>query len=453
MSDFSHVDVNGLSGALSYGMSQAGGDLLYRTGYLTLGRSMVKANEHLWGGVQDFIDKTLADKAEDWYHDGRMANVVTAVPPCSWASVLTGKGHNRGLKGAAIRGVDHPMVACVHSSAQYAARHKPDVYMFESVIGAFKIGQDMLRGLRDEIEMLSGEQYTLTHWLHDTCVLGGPTSRQRYLFVITKGDRPFAVTPYQEYEPEHFTPLSDAIADIELQKPHPGWQNIKRISKAGDFAKALWNSLRQVDGNYGKETGGWWSQRNALMEEGRKYGVPWREGYAVNELLPELHAAAGDEVIINIMGPKAGPRLISNGFNTGPFTTRREVWSGLCALIAGDGPEGHIHPRQDRTLTFRECARVQGWPDSLSIDYDTKVYGRENLLAVWGKAVTATVARHAGREVASWLQGDTGGKTTGELVGDREWVIDELEPSRRLRREATAAKKAAKAAALENSAA
>jgi hypothetical protein len=115
------------------------------------------------------------------------------------------------------------------------------------------------------------------------------------------------------------------------------------------------------------------------------------------------------------------------------------------SLIAGGGTGGHFHPTENRLMTYRELARVQGWSDDLRIDFDTTVYGKESLDAVWGKAVGCLVAEHAGREAVDWLDEKRAGRTSGELIGDREYLIDELDHSRRLRRENQAEKKRVRA--------
>lgn len=448
MSDFTVVDVNGLNGALARGMVQAGGQLLYRTGYLNLGQKIIAANASMWGDSwEDFIDPKGKGQWADWALPQR-ADVVVAVPPCSGFSVMTGKGGPGAGAGAAVmRGVDHPSNNCMWDSVRYAARHAPEIYMFESVTGAFKIGRELMLALRAELERVSGEEYTLTHWLHDGAVLGAPTSRQRYMFVAVKGSSPFAVTPVDEYAVEHFTTVRDAIGDLEDLDIQLGAQPIHHPERGGAWAHDRQRADGLVDGmmHYSGKT--WLARTDKVFELGHRYGVPWPPSYGLDRTLRLIYQHGGRDALVEVAGETFADRMVRVDFSMGPYSAKRECWDSMHNLVAGGGTGGHIHPSKDRFVTYREVARIQGWPDELVIDFDISKYGKENIEAVWGKAVGCLVSEHAGQEVADWMSRQISDKTTGELLGDREWVIDELDHSRRLRRDSSRAKKAALAAA------
>jgi site-specific DNA-cytosine methylase len=453
---FTVVDVNGLNGSLSWGMNQHGGELMYRTGLYDLGRVIVNANAKLWGADwDDHIDTTSGHAWESWYKDDRNADVVVAVPPCSGFSLLTGKGLARGTGNAVNASIDHPMNECMWSSARYAARHAPEVYVFESVTGAYSRGRDMMFELRSQIEEISGERYTLTHWLHDCAVLGAPTSRQRYMFICTKGDRPFAVTPWEEYAAEHVTTMADAIGDLESLPTMIGEQRIKRPAQAGPFGRSLHRVDGRVDGHWnatddraarGLTPPKWHRTVSSICDELAAGGFPWREGQTEPDALRTLYQTRGDSVHRQIQGDKRTDRFVSNDWNMGSYFATRAVWNAGCGVISGSGGDSFVHPHLDRLLTHRECARIQGWPDEVLIDFD-KAFGKEKITAVWGKAVTPVVAKHAAQEISEWLRRETNDKNIGELIGEDEYLIDDLEPSRRLRRDNQLRRKAA--AALE----
>jgi site-specific DNA-cytosine methylase len=439
------VDVNGLNGALALGVVKAGAKLSARTGYLTLGQPIINANSHLWG--DDWVDDLMPEEAHNWeaWPVRSSADIVTAVPPCSGFSVLTGKaGAGKGAGAAAQRNADHPMNDCMWSSARYAARHSPDVFMFESVTGAFKIGRGLMQNLRDELEKISGERYTLTHWLHDGCVMGAPTSRQRYMFVAVKGDAPFAVTPVDDYAVENFTPMWEAVRDLEGLKIQMPDQPLVNAKRAGDWGRARHRADGAVDGLW-FYTGLWTRRILGTVTALRDHGNIWPEGGGQSNAMRKLYQIGGEVQLSQVLeNPDLAKRFIDNDFNFGPYAASREVRKAMNTLIAGGGTGNHIHPTEDRFLTYRELARVQGWPDDLRIDFDTSVYGKEKLESVWGKAVGCLVGEHAGSEAVDWVNGNTAGKMSGELIGDREWLIDDLDHSRRLRRENSRTKKEVK---------
>lgn len=445
---FTVTDVNGLNGALSRGMVQAGGKLIARTGYLDLGRKIIAANAHLWGeGWEDAIMPKAAHDWEAWpVHE--KSDVVVAVPPCSGFSVMTGKGGpGSGTGSSVVRSIDHPSNDCMTSSARYAGRHAPQIYMFESVTGAFKIGHELMLRLRGELEAVSGEKYTLTHWLHDGCVMGAPTSRQRYMFVVTKdaGDasKPFTVTPADDYAVETFTTVMDAIGDLEHLPLQMADQPILQPSAGGAWAHDRQRDDFKVDGMEHYRGPTWTSRIYRTFEVATRLGVPWPQGAGHDRALAMIYQVGGREALEEIGGEDGenfANRMINAQFSLGPYSSRRECTDTMHNLVAGGGTGGHMHPTEDRFITYRELARVQGWPDELRIDIIDKV-GKEKLDAVWGKAVGCLVSEHAGEQVKDYLNGVTAGKTAGELIGDREWLIDELDHSRRLRRENVRIKK------------
>ena len=444
---FTVVDVNGLNGSLSWGMNQHGGKLLQRTGYLNLGQAIVKANASLWGdGWVDTIDPSLPHEWEKW-ELGELADVVVAVPPCSGFSLLTGKGLSRGTGNAVNAGAAHPMNDCMWSSARYAARHAPQVYVFESVTGAYRRGYEVMQGLHAEIERITGERYTLTHWLHDCAVLGSPTSRQRYMFVCVKGDVPFGVTPVDEYAATELTTTRDAIGDLGLMATGRGLRRIPKPALAGQFGRDRQRADFMVDGHFnntdlraekGLPPPKWHAQVRDIAATLKAAGGSWREGQTEPDALRALYQTAGMEPLIAIEGEKRAGKFVQNDFNLGAYFATRLIWDAPCGVISGSGGDSFIHPEQDRLLTLRECARIQGWPDELVIEFDQKVFGKEHITAVWGKAVTPPVADHAAGEIAEWLEHPVApGKTIGEKIGDREYLIDDLGPSRVLRKMAS----------------
>jgi len=430
---FTVVDVNGLNGSLSYGMVNAGGTLLGRTGYLDLGRHIIAANRGLWGeGWEDAIDPKAPHQWDRWWLDEH-ADVVVAVPPCSGFSGLTGKGAGRGLGNSVTAGASHPSNDCMWSSAKYAALHHPEVYVFESVTGAWKQGRAVMQGLREAMEAISGCRYTLTHWLHDGCVVGAPSSRQRYLFVAVKGDRPFSVVPPGEYAREVMFTTKEAIGDLRPLPLRKGDQILG--GPLNLYQQAHRRSDGLVDGHWIAAKGKYHVIHERLFELAEEMGAPWYETESAAQCMARVHAKYGDELIVELMGETIGRRLIANGFNMGPYVTQRECWDALHGLIAGGGPVFHVHPLENRCITYREAARIQGWPDELRIDYDQRTFGKEKLDSVWGKAVMPTVAKHIGQEVSMWLDEESSQTDMGTLIGEREWLIDHLPWSKVLRRQ------------------
>jgi len=88
-------------------------------------------------------------------------------------------------------------------------------------------------------------------------------------------------------------------------------------------------------------------------------------------------------------------------------------------VLSGGAMTGYIHPWRDRTFTYREVARIMGFPDDWRVDS----YSRTNSDAAFGKAVTV----QCGRWLGGWLkrahEGNPG-KWTGTPTADRETMIN-----------------------------
>ena len=85
----------------------------------------------------------------------------------------------------------------------------------------------------------------------------------------------------------------------------------------------------------------------------------------------------------------------------------RVITGGACHLI--------LHPWLPRTLTHREAARIQGFPDAWQIEPLRHMGG--TIAATWGKGIPV----HAGRWIAHWakqsIEGNPGSYT------DDEWPV------------------------------
>lgn len=438
------IDVNGLAGGLSLGAAQSGMSMIARTGYLGLGKKIVRANKELFDNGKGSWANDIVDShdANEWpLHS---APVILAVPPCSGFSPITGLG---GAKDKTERPHDgHSSNDCMWASARYVARVKPEVYAFESVTGAFKVGRGLMQQLRDEVARLSGETYTLTHLLHDQLSLGGVATRRRYLFVLTKGDQPFK--PLAVEELPSATTLSDAIGslpnvpgtgrkgDIHYLTSVTDWETENRIRRSDNMVDGMWHVDR----------GQWSDATKGLLAEMEERGQPWPEGFGMDRAMQMLDQIGGPDAVRAAFGryqrDELAERMIGREYNMGAYNIVRWQEQRYGRVITGGGPRYTVHPTQNRHFHYRELARIMAYPDSFKIDVD-EAKG-EKLDAIWGKNVSPIVGRWLGRSIRQHL-GDLhwGPELTPTPIGDGEYLLDELDDSRRLVRAAKAATKTA----------
>lgn len=388
------VDALGFAGGFTLGMVQAGFKLVgkreMKGGF---GVANCEAQRHLLGNewhseAGDPAGWTIPDDV----------HVVAGNPPCSGFSVMSAKE---------FRGADSKINHCMWAFAEYVVRARPIIAVFESVQQAFNRpdGHQLMRDLRNLVEERTGLHYGLSHVLHNAYSVGGCSQRPRYFWVISQV--PFGI---EEPVMDEYPMLADVLWDLsssplqwEPQRyklPAASTWVLPRVSPTGTF------DGHQVVSN--PLTG----RLRDLMD-----GVPWNEGEHIAQVARRYYETHG-ALPISWRGAQQGilDRDFKMGFTT-PVRWRRDT---PARVITGGGPIMAIHPWLDRTLSHREIARIMGFPDDWLIEPLQSVPG---LNMTWGKGITVD----CGRWIGQWIQRalyDQPGSYRGELIGDREYLID-----------------------------
>jgi len=390
---FRFVDVLGFAGGFTLGMVQAGFELVgkreMKGGF---GVANCEANRHLLGAgwKAEAVDATQWSVVE--------SDVVAGNPPCSGFS---------GMSAKHFRGANSPINQCMWSFVEYAAKVKPQVAVFESVQLAFTRpdGLALMRALRERLEELTNENWTLFHVLHDAYAVGGVAHRRRYFWVAARV--PFGI---EWPRPSRLPVLDDAIGDLEhlpeTWLPQP----------VGDTPPSWWATPRTRDDGL---VDGHMSVRSPIVHRvvDLLSGVEWPEGdhlarvakryYDTHGRLPNSWASFEEKVV-------------ARGFNMGFNTPVRWRASDPARVITGAGPVITLHPRKPRMLTHREVARILGFPDSWLIEPLRSVPG---LPATWGKGITVDCGNWIGGWIRAALE-ENPGSFTGVKIGEREHLID-----------------------------
>lgn len=119
-----------------------------------------------------------------------------------------------------------------------------------------------------------------------------------------------------------------------------------------------------------------------------------------------------------ILVPKV-QRIIESDFAMGVNQPVRWRGDQMAKVLTGGGVHLVVHPREPRTLTHREAARIQGFPDHWRIfpnRYTT------DLTPGWGKGVPVQTGRWISLWAKNSIEGNPGA-ITGKEDGD-EFVID-----------------------------
>lgn len=389
------VDCQGFAGGFTLGMVQAGFDLVGKkemTG--GFGVPNCVANRHLLG------EKWEPEVCEPGEWTPIEAEVVFGNPPCSGFSLMSHKD---------FRGVDSTINECMWAFMRLVARTRPlpQIAIFESVQQAFTTGRTLMNALHATLEEETRERWYLHHVLHNNASVGGSSIRKRYFWLVSR--IPFGV---EEPEVTRVPNLMDVIGDLEglhntwdtqpYRRP-PSWWSRSRRREGG------------VDGHASRNTP---ALRRAvdLMDDGIVWGYKenistiFRRYYEKHGRPPESWEAI------------SWKKIVENDFNMGFHQMTRWHPERMARVITGGGLDLVLHPHENRGLTHREVARIQGFPDDWRI---RPLKGQTGLHMTWGKGIPVDCGRWIGGWIRSALDGAPG-SVAGE-PGDqhpREYVIN-----------------------------
>jgi site-specific DNA-cytosine methylase len=385
------MDVQGFAGGFSMGMTNAGLILIGKAEMKgAFGAKNMEANRHLLGNKWDL----QVGPQESW--ENRGAEVVIGNPPCSAFSPLSAKG---------FRGMNSPISHCMWAMAQYSARAMPYVVAFESVQQAFNQGLPMMRDIRTWLEYESKEKWELYHVLHNNASVGGCSIRKRYFWVASR-------IPFGIDEPEiRRTPvLEDALGD--LMGLGQTWEAQPYRKKPSWWSRQLRSSSGLVDGHMG---------RNEAVDVKRTlqllHGGPWAEGETVSMVAERYYQEHGH---LPPLWAHLESKFVANGFKMGFHQPNKLHWDRMARVVTGAVLHKAIHPREQRFLTHREAARIQGFPDDWLIRPLRDV---SSLSMTWGKGIPVQAGAWLGGWISEALDGNAS-DNTGELIGEREHKID-----------------------------
>jgi site-specific DNA-cytosine methylase len=421
------IDCQGLGGGFTLGVKLSGIDIVSKHeqpgGF---GFDQVNENRHLLG------DFPLDDApAAEWTVDE--APYVFGCPPCSGFSSMSIRAGGEDKRGreAAING-------CMWDWIRYVAKVRPLIATMESVPAAAKDrekgGLLLMRALQQELMDLTGHGWYLTLLHHNSLSVGGPSQRPRVFMVFSQ--QPFGITTPR---PSKLPVLRDVLGDLEPlplqweEQPRlvvPSWWAERKVDTefvnghiiAGDGRRkddriAGLHEVGLPEGSgltkaceaYWTATGGEWDRETGqIITDGQ-----FPPGYDDREKQRILYRPAEKALDATLIregrmtnaeynekwGRKIDATTFPRPFITSMYETIRWSWEKPARVLHGGGLHASIHPTQPRTFTYREAARIMGFPDSWNLE---AYKGHE---PVFGKAVTVDVAFWLGHMVQQHLDG------------------------------------------------
>lgn len=385
------IDCQGFAGGFTMGTVKAGFRLVGKREYPAgFGMASCEANRHLLG---DVWQGQASDPAE-W--QPYAVPYVFGNPPCSGFSLLSSRE---------FRGEDSKINSCMWAFADFVSACRPEVAVFESVQQAYKQGSNLMRALRERVETSTGERYALHHVLHNAASVGGCAIRKRYFWVVAKV--PFGIEPPKVHRiPTVRQTIGDLVGLANT------WEKQPYRRPASWWARKLRTSSGLVDGHH--------VRINPLIRRAQDLmeRVEWPANKTISEIARQYYQTYGE---LPESWNATKDKMIANDFKMGFYQMHRWAWNANVRVITGGAGQLLLHPEESRTLTNREQARIQGFPDDWRIRPLKFASGDPQIL--WGKGIPV----HCGEWISGWAReailGSPGGYS-GELIGDREYLID-----------------------------
>lgn len=425
---FTAVDCHGFGGGFTLGAVQAGFKLVGKMSrdqgfgvYNTL------ANRQLLGHDWESIIGV-----PNWRPV--KADMVFGNPPCSGFSTLSRKE---------FRGMDSTINECMWELVRYAGSVVPPIVAWESVQQTFRQGLPLMRQLHDALEEISGHKYVLHHVLHNNAAHGGVSIRKRYFWVASR--IPFGVEldgikrDGSHYDVTRVPTFGDMLRDLAplgmsmAPQRYRGmverqwwdgddWQTsvgpgdtswwCEREAHDGTglvdghqrmYSPSIERTLQAIDGYQG-HPGTYWNQGERACDVLRRYEQTF------GHLPPSWDYMTTKEVDGEKVKLKKSDRLRETDYAMGHNQLMRWRSDKMARVITGGACHLVLHPWLDRTLTQREAARIQGFPDEWKI---FPVRTAPDLGPGWGKGVPV----QAGRWISAWALKSLSG-SPGALVGE-----------------------------------
>lgn len=411
------LDVHGFGGGFTLGTVQAGFELVGKMSRTQgFGVYNTLANRDLLGGEWD----SVAGTPENWETVDNV-DFVFGNPPCSGFSTLSPK---------AFRGTDSSINDFMWELVYHAGRIAPPIVAWESVQQTFKQGLELMRALHKKLEEVSGHSYHLTHVLHNNLSHGGTSNRKRYFWVASRvpfGVESNRVTRQGEFaDTDHVPTFAGMLRDLKplgLTMTDQRYPTARIVGEGTEdehtvvMGSSLWSQREAHDGS-GIVDGHNIYQSNTLnrtMELLRDPNTSWAQGENMSAVLRRYYHAnkaltpswnymtkKTDEASGEIIHLPKWERLVETDFAMGFNQPTRWRDDRPANVITGGAVHLVVHPSEDRLITHREAARIQGFPD------DWKIFPVRKAPDVgpgWGKGVPV----QAGRWIARWALEALGG--------------------------------------------
>jgi len=313
-------------------------------------------------------------------------DVIVGGPPCQgFSTVRQRDGANHGG-----RLIHDPRRHLYREFLRFVDAFQPKVFVMENVLGLrTAAGGEYFTRVQQEARALG---YRVHGHIEDAWELGVPQKRRRQLIIGVRGDLPGYFPPDTQPAPraEPRLWLGAAIGDLPILRAGGGederdydlGRRLEHVEQHGDSAFKYLCEVLEIDhaAKLTNHIARPHSERDLrdflLLKEGENSAVAMRDRGVVFEF-PYDKSSFKDRY------------------------TRQSRWHPCSTIVAHLSKDGlmFIHPTQNRSLTPREAARIQSFPDWFRFPK-----ARTNAFRLIGNAVPPLVSESIGIAVKSYIE-------------------------------------------------
>jgi len=329
------VDVFCGAGGLSEGFRRSGFDSLLG---IDCDAPSIRTYEKYHGvGLADKIENVSASKIKKLVENQHI-DVLSGGPPCQAFSTIAcaklrsmGRSTNRR----------HPLNTLYREFFRLVTELKPSFFVMENVPRMFSLSDGIIK---EEIESVLHGRYKVNFYHEDVVNFGVPQFRKRVLAIGNKLDLENPILQHTHFDPfsnpsrKHYRTVRDAISDLPKIKTGGGSNQTKYDTPASSSYQRMMRRNSHIIHDHAARV---------HNERDLKIFKMLKPGQRIKDIPKKYNPYRKD--------------IFQDRFKKLPWN--KPSWT-IIAHISKDGLM-HIHPdkTQNRSITPREAARLQSFPD------------------------------------------------------------------------------------------
>lgn len=364
------------AGGLSNGFDRAGYDIIMGLDNNEKAVKTFNENHPESLGIQADITQLDPEELTKSYElEEDQLNSLSGIiggPPCPTFS-LVGRSKINSIQGRDNKDDDRHQL--YQDFLRYIRYFEPDFFVMENVSGMLSAknedGDEVIDVIREEMESI-GSGYKVSHYLLDAADYGVPQHRERLIFI---GNAVGSDNPRMEDWKTHREPKNESEKSVKMKSETDDFPNFRREEKSpwNTVADAIIDLPPVVP--YGKNKPPK-SEADEYTADPITTYQEWSRHNSGDKL--DSHVCRGhnmrDLTIYKILGEGVSYKIGDLPDEHQPYRTdifpdkikKQNPCEPSSTVVAHIHKDGHmfVHPREARSITVREAARLQSFKDN-----------------------------------------------------------------------------------------